>query len=217
MKQQTQKMNLIENQEKEEEYESMMNKDQQYLNTKKNWFRNQRLDEFLTEEEVMIVSNVLDTFDSLWNNMERTKMKYQDFHLQLKENERTLSNLNKELDEMENAFMMKTQMELMQQAQFQEERHRMLQQQKDALTMDFQLLTEQVKQQEKLIEENKLKELKEKEEKENEMKEIKENQRNEKEMIELHQENNNIINNNEKEKNVFENEKLEDIPDDDNK
>ena len=150
------KMNLVEPKDKEEEYTSMMNKDQQYLESKKNWFRNQRLDEFLTDEEIMVVSCVLDTFDNLWKNMERTKMKYQDFHSQLKENEKSLSNLNKELDELENTFHKKTEMELIKQAEFQEERHRKLQQQKEALTMDFQMLTEQVKQ-----EAQELKELKE--------------------------------------------------------
>ena len=147
MTQQQQKMNLVGSREKEEEYESIMNKDQQFLDARKNWFRNQRLDEFLTEDEVMIVSNVLDTFDNLWKNMDRTKAKYHDFHIQLKENERTLATLNKELDEMENAFITKTQMELMHQAQLQEERQRELQKQREALTMDFQTLAQQVEQQ----------------------------------------------------------------------
>ncbi|ELP92722.1 hypothetical protein EIN_371340 [Entamoeba invadens IP1] len=91
--------------DKEQIFESLMGEDQRYFEGKRNWLRQQNLDEIFDEAETKSVLNALDSIDKIWENIYDTKQEYHVFSERLKENEKFLATANAEFEEMEKGFL----------------------------------------------------------------------------------------------------------------
>ncbi|EDS89642.1 hypothetical protein EHI8A_091340 [Entamoeba histolytica HM-1:IMSS-B] len=92
-------------QEKEQIYENLMTEDQRYFEGKRNWLRQQSLEEIFEPNEINTILNALNSVDRLWENIYETKRRYHKFNQEMKENEDFLSSINKQFDEMEKSFL----------------------------------------------------------------------------------------------------------------